>query len=459
MPRDSDTAARGNRSLRASRTSPAGHLGLAGLVAACALFAAVPGFSDLRGPPPATPHIATIAAEPSEIARLAATDSEVGRFYRSNGYRPLWSPDTAQAAMTALANAAQDGLDPADYGIDRLRALAGDPGHAAEFEVALSLAYADFVRDLRTPPGAMTYVDAQVAPQRDPQAILAAAAAAPLLPEHLAQTHRMHPLYEQLRAAVHAYRTSGANPSGLPGASYEQLLFANMDRLRALPADPGSRYVLVDTASARLWMYEHGRPVDTMRVVVGKARLPTPSLAGLIRFTVRNPYWNLPPDLIRERAARVVRDGTAVLEAEDLEVLSDWSDYALPLDPAGVDWPGVARGAVKLRMRQRPGPHNMMGAAKFMFPNRLGIYLHDTPEKAAFLHDDRRLSSGCVRLEDAARFERWLFGGSAVKPIGLPEERFDLPTPVPVYILYLTAMPGGDGIAVHPDRYGLDRIV
>jgi murein L,D-transpeptidase YcbB/YkuD len=110
----------------------------------------------------------------------------------------------------------------------------------------------------------------------------------------------------------------------------------------------------------------------------------------------------------------------------------------------------------QLRMRQSPGPDNMMGAVKFMLPNRLGIYLHDTPDKSVFARDDRRLSSGCVRLEDAARLGRWLFNGNEPVSWGAPEDRADLPQPVPVYILYLTALPQDDRIVVQPDNYRRD---
>ena len=53
---------------------------------------------------------------------------------------------------------------------------------------------------------------------------------------------------------------------------------------------------------------------------------------------------------------------------------------------------------------------NAMGTVKFEFPNAQGIYLHDTPDKHLLREDARQLSSGCVRLEDAARMHRWLMG-------------------------------------------------
>ena len=119
----------------------------------------------------------------------------------------------------------------------------------------------------------------------------------------------------------------------------------------------------------------------------------------------------------------------------------------------------MASGKTSLRMRQRPGGGNVMGAMKFMLPNRLGIYLHDFPDKSLFARSDRRISSGCVRLEDAPRLARFLFGGAAPRPAGpAPEQRVDLPEPVPVYITYLTALPDpARGVALQRDVYARDE--
>jgi murein L,D-transpeptidase YcbB/YkuD len=98
----------------------------------------------------------------------------------------------------------------------------------------------------------------------------------------------------------------------------------------------------------------------------------------------------------------------------------------------------------------------MMGRVKFMLPNDLGVYLHDTPLRDLFAGADRRQSSGCIRLEDAQRLGRWLFQGAMPRPSGAAEQRVDLPEPVPVYITYLTALPSRGGIVFRPDTYGRD---
>lgn len=273
----------------------------------------------------------------------------------------------------------------------------------------------------------------------------------------------------QIEYALRAYQAAhGLDVDGIAGRGtiaslnrgpehYERLVLANLERLRALPADLGRRFILVDAAEARLWMFEGGRPVDSMRVIVGKESEQTPMMAALMRYVVLNPYWNIPTDLVRERIVPGVQtNGLGFLRQRRYQILSDWSDSPVPVDPASVDWAAVGAGRRELRVRQLPGSDNFMGAMKFMMPNDLGIYLHDTPARELFDQPGRRFSSGCVRLEDAQRLARWLFEGRVPRPNGVAEQRVDLPRAVPVYITYLTAAPAPQGIVFRNDAYGRD---
>jgi murein L,D-transpeptidase YcbB/YkuD len=98
----------------------------------------------------------------------------------------------------------------------------------------------------------------------------------------------------------------------------------------------------------------------------------------------------------------------------------------------------------------------MMGALKFGFSNDLGIYLHDTPNKALFAKDQRTFSLGCVRVEDAKRLGAWLLGADPVPPSDQPEQSVRLPKSVPVYITYVTASADDGRLAFADDIYGLD---
>jgi len=411
------------------------------------------------------------AADPLAGAVRAAistrtSDPELAAFYAARNYRPLWidgrrvRPE-ARVLIAALQDAAAENLRPADYDPAGVAAAvrgarSGRPAALARAELALSRALGAYGEDLhRAKAGAeMLYTDAAVQPALTTErSVLETAAAAPTLAQGLAAVRRMNPIYDALRVAL-AHEAAA-------GGTRAALIRANLERARALPIDLGRRYVLVDIAAQRLWMYQDGRPRDSMRVVVGKPSEPTPSLAGVIRYAVFRPYWNVPPDLVRASVApKVLAQGLGYFHAQHFEALSDWSDDARVLDPAAVDWKAVVAGREELRVRQRPGRGNMMGQMKFIFPNDLGVYLHDTPLRSLFADDQRTASAGCVRLEDAARLGRWLLSAEAVEAAhvpGPPEERVNLAEPTPVYLVYLTAEPAGGALSLRPDIYGRDR--
>lgn len=198
-----------------------------------------------------------------------------------------------------------------------------------------------------------------------------------------------------------------------------------------------SRSVVIDAASAKLFMMEGGRIVDEMRVIVGK-KGSTPELNTSLTYTTLNPYWHAPPDLAQSLIApRVLAEGFGYLKAKGYQVVSRFSDDAEVLDPKSVDWKAVAAGRKQVFIRQLPGPDNSMGRMKFSLASGGSIYLHDTPKKALFAEDNRSLSNGCVRLEDAPRFARWLLGRDPGVQSGSPEQHVALPRAVPITITYL----------------------
>ena len=239
---------------------------------------------------------------------------------------------------------------------------------------------------------------------------------------------------------------------------YEKLILLNMERARRLPsAAADSKYVIVDMGAARLWMYEGGRAKDSMRVIVGKAGTPTPMMAAYIRYVSLNPYWNVPLDLARTLVAKkVLAEGLGYLKERDYELLSDWTSDATPVDPSTINWRSVADGEANIRIRRRPGPWNSMGQIKFMLPNIFGIYLHDVPDKSHFADQNRWLSNGCVRVEDAHRLAKWLFNGIAPPKTSKPDQRVDLPKPVPVYFTYFTVESAAKGPVFRGDPYDWD---
>ena len=136
--------------------------------------------------------------------------------------------------------------------------------------------------------------------------------------------------------------------------------------------------------------------------------------------------------------------------------MSDWSRTAKVIPAESIDWKAVAVGTVEVKVRQRPGPLNGMGEVKFMFPNDLGIYLHDTPGKSLFQKSERTFSAGCVRLEDAQGLKRLILGDTRMASSTEPEQYVPLSRPVPVFLAYFTAYPLDGKIVERPDVYKRD---
>jgi len=134
---------------------------------------------------------------------------------------------------------------------------------------------------------------------------------------------------------------------------------------------------------------------------------------------------------------------------------------ALPATAANIA--RVARG--ELGLRQRPGPRNSLGLAKFIFPNDQNVYFHGTPATELFSRTRRDFSHGCIRLEDPARFavwslrdpDAWSAGQVRRAMDGPSSERVNLTRPLPVVIYYATAIVRPDrGVEFYEDIYGHD---
>lgn len=420
-------------------------------------------FILLAAPLPALPAAAS-PIPPVPVPVQAATPlpamATVTAYYQTRANSPIWLRDApgiaaAQRFVEVLRRAQLDGLAEgprlaAEIEAAILRASALPPGGRMDQERLIAAAWVAYIQALRRPTTPMAFGDPALAPKLRPASlILAEAAKAPSLLAHVEDLSAVNPLYAQLRDA--GWRQAGQGPA----AAADPRLVANLERARLLPAK--GRFILVDTASAQLWTYENGRPTDTMKVVVGKRTSPTPLIAGTIHYATFNPYWNIPSDVIRRVVAPLVlKRGVGYLKLAEYEVASDFSPEARVVPPDEIDWKAVAAGTTQIRIRQLPGPNNMMGKIKFGFVNDLGIYLHDTPERKLFDKPKRTFSLGCVRVEDAQRLARWLLQREPVAPSSEPEQHVQLAQGVPVFITYLTARAEGGQLSYSDDVYGFD---
>jgi murein L,D-transpeptidase YcbB/YkuD len=416
--------------------------------AAVALVAASPASSQVS-----VPSVPAPAASPSVPVDVAA-------FYSAYTIPQIWfrggADNPAVGQLTAILQRAPfDGFADgpqlaAQVQEAAAQARTGGPNAVAAAEKVLSAAWVRYVQALKRPTPGMIYAYPVLKPQgaRADQ-ILLTAAAAPSLEQYLTATANVNPVYAQLRDAA------WAEPQTIGNLTPDPRLLANLDRVRSLPSK--GRFLLVDSGSSMLTLYENGQPVDSMKVITGTNELPTPMIASVMYYITYNPYWHAPDHLVRKTIApNVLRLGLGYFRSHGYDVIDEWSEHPSVIDPKSIDWKAAAAGTLHLKIRQAPGPLNSMGILKFPFPNPQDIYLHDTPDHAKFALANRNLSNGCVRVEDAKRLGRWLLGQDPVSPGSDAELRVQTPQGMPIYLTYITAQVKDGKLTYLPDIYGWD---
>jgi len=422
------------------------NVGLLG-AAAVALFAGVAASAQ-----PVSSELATVVSAPSD---------DVSAFYAQYKPQPIWARNGVnEAAVTQLVAILQrapfDGFAQGPQLAAQVQAAVGqarggDPAALAAAERTLSSAWVRYVQAIRKPTAGMIYAYPVLEPQgsRTDQ-ILLTAAAAPSLEQHLASVSNVNSIYAPLRNAAFAEAQATGNMTPDPR------LLANLDRVRSLPAK--GRFLLVDSGSSMLTLYQDGQQLDSMKVITGTEELPTPLIASVMYYITYNPYWHAPDHLVRKTIApNVIHLGLSYFKSHGYDVIDEWSENANVIDPKSIDWKAAAAGKLHLKIRQAPGPLNSMGILKFPFPNPEDIYLHDTPDHSKFALSNRNLSNGCVRVEDAKRLGRWLLGSDPVSPGTEAETRVQLPQGTRIYLTYITAQVRDGKLTYLPDLYGWDK--
>lgn len=220
-------------------------------------------------------------------------------------------------------------------------------------------------------------------------------------------------------------------------------LAVNIERWRRLPNNLGTRYLMVNIPAFEVTYWEDGNIIDRRPVIVGTTRTPTPELTTTVAGIVLNPWWEIPASIVAESVGALVRNRPSVARARGYLVENG-------------------------RYRQRPGDGNALGRMKLVMPNPHSIGLHDTPNQDLFSRDVRAFSHGCIRVSDALNFATLLLsqdaGWSRADVDAVIATRrtrtVDLVEPMPVYIVYFTAVPDETGgVIFHPDIYGRDPSV
>jgi murein L,D-transpeptidase YcbB/YkuD len=366
------------------------------------------------------------------------------RFYARRDFDPVWATRRAQAEalMGVVLRARDHGLDPELF-------------HAAllQHDTALS----PLERDLLLSDAILSYADALargavpverrgddevLAPEPiDVAAVLDDAADSPNPAAVIEALAPATPTYWALRQALQTYRLGAASGSKAP-ADRLRTIEVNLERQRWLPRHLPADRAWVNIADERLVLYRSGEPVFSTRVVVGEdiKKNQSPEFRATIDASFYNPPWVIPADIAKaEILPKTVRDPDYL--TRNKMVL-------------------LANGEVE----QLPGPEAGLGYIMFDMPNRFDVYLHDTPDREIFNLNNRRLSHGCIRVQNPRQFAALLTD----QPIDVINQgiatgnttRNDLHTPVPVFVVYQTAfVDTAWTLQFRPDFYSRDAAI
>jgi L,D-transpeptidase YcbB len=343
-----------------------------------------------------------------------------------------WARPHAEELIQYIGRLDREGLNPANYGPDRLRAAIASGDQAAwsrtADEIFLTLAGdlsggavrgRDRVSWYMAPSGLDDAQRQQLLEQVRRQGNVAGALDA-LLPTH--------PQYAGLRRALE--RTDASD------TARRDLIRANMERWRWMPRTMGQRHVIVNVPAFTAAIVDDGQVTARHRAIVGAVATPTPQLSATITAVTMNPWWTVPQSIIR--------------------TMRGFAGYE------------VRQGNGYRIVRQPPGPRNALGRLKIEMPNEHAIYLHDTPSQHLFANARRAYSHGCIRTQNVRDFAAILLQPTG----GWDRARIDstiassqtrsvrLAQGIPVYISYFTAAATNDGdIVIYTDIYGRDARV
>jgi murein L,D-transpeptidase YcbB/YkuD len=238
-------------------------------------------------------------------------------------------------------------------------------------------------------------------------------------------------------------------------------MIINMERMRWVPDSIASDYLLVNIPEFKLHVMEHGGPLWSMNVVVGKEANATTIFSDELTTVVFSPYWNIPQSIIVKEILPILKRNPGYLIRKNMEVISGTKK----ISPYSVNWKRYSRG-VPFTIREKPGKNNSLGLVKFLFPNHYNIYMHDTPAKYLFEQNSRAFSHGCIRLAEPEKLANYIFRNDTtitsdtIKAwMSAGEEKYvRVKPPIPVFIGYFTAWVSHEGkLNFRKDIYGHDQ--
>ncbi|MEJ0087114.1 MAG: L,D-transpeptidase family protein [Pseudomonadota bacterium] len=231
----------------------------------------------------------------------------------------------------------------------------------------------------------------------------------------------------------------------------QQIEFA-IERSRWLPSRLASPPIIVNIPQFELFAFrtteDRESDILIMDVVVGKTfpQNNTPVFVSDMKQVVLRPFWDVPRSILLNELLPQIKANANWVAASGFEIVRGQGDDGTVVPQSAESVAALERGA--LRLRQKPGPRNALGNAKFLFPNRYNVYLHDTPSQGAFAQARRAASHGCVRVIDPPALARhvlrknpeWTAERIAAAMNAETGTRITLAEPIRVFLIYATAL-------------------
>jgi L,D-transpeptidase YcbB len=282
---------------------------------------------------------------------------------------------------------------------------------------------------------------------------------------------------EPIVSAVKHFQTRlGIEPDGILGKgtivelnrplSYRvEQLQLTLERYRWIPSTFPEPPIVVNIPEFMLrTMRRQPAPFLTMRVIVGKSyHKQTPVFADYMKYVIFHPYWNVPPSIIHGELIGKISRNPDYVAANDFEVVNSDGQIVTDGTVSNDVLEGLRSGDYS--MRQKPGDKNALGQIKFVFPNSYDVYLHGTEAPSLFAHARRDFSHGCIRVENPPALAAWVLRDQPGWDANHIKEVLDsgktvqvnLDKPIPVLILYSTAVVNPDGeVRFFDDIYDYD---
>jgi murein L,D-transpeptidase YcbB/YkuD len=201
----------------------------------------------------------------------------------------------------------------------------------------------------------------------------------------------------------------------------------NLERCRWLDYSDTARYIQNNLAAFEFKLFENKEVKLKMKICCGMKRErdydkklvvfrkshrredepknhETPTMTSIVEYLILNPKWNVPGRIAQDEMLWQIKKDSNYLAKRNYKVYLKDS----LMDPSKINWKQYRPEHMPFKFVQDAGDDNSLGKIKFMFNNRFNIYMHDTPNKKAFLYANRAVSHGCMRLEKPLELAEYL---------------------------------------------------